>query len=673
MKLSRTGLIISILIIMYGCASNSRNAEGTPLVQETYSLERVDGELWQIHKESAYYDHFNGIHQAYRLLIDAAGDPAEKRRLFLERDLMIARERLNYMADEQLVKEVVGGTEGALGTNASKHLFRLQDVHHVPRQNFTPPDPENYVYEEVSPRFGSKMSDAITAIISFDRQLKKRGVQLIVVPVPNSSQVYAHQLHNDIDLEEVIWHPWAHMIVKLLEHDVEVLDLLDLYKAYSGDNTTLNYIDHHWGQAGLDIVGMELGQRFERFSFDEKYYIDPQKLKRSPISVSMPALIPHWDRLDAGYIRSRMGLGTQYETVRITYNGDVIDPVFSFEDSPVAIMGDSFIPHLAETSSGIYAHLAYHTRVIPYAMSQNAAAAKPPSWYMRTIAGQGKEPAVVIWEIYGSAFNQYTSQNDWHVVKMPEPDESLSVQKGAVAKTDQTGKHALKPLRDLSWVEGDVLKVSYLPKREDLSTYPDALYAFQLRVTKGTPSGPSPGETIVVYRQFLKDYETITENIHAAGDRMGLYLEGWTSVGRSDRYISTMQLIDDLDDFESELYFGHYAADASGMTLSEVKPSSTVFGKSKDGASILTLSFASPVLLKSIGGVSLKDKDLDFTLATSIDGNEWIAACECNIPSGNGKKEFLMFDSLHPAKFVRFIGIGREDLDPHGLHVLAYQ
>src|SRR4030042_5071698 len=101
-----------------------------------------------------------------------------------------------------------------------------------------------------------------------------------------------------------------------------------------------------------------------------------------------------------------MPYNRKYETVQITYKKQKIKPAGSFSGSPILLMGDSFVPHAEETSSGIYAHLAYHTGIIPAAYSQNAAAADPPEWYVRYGAGKGNEPKVVIWEMYGSAFEE---------------------------------------------------------------------------------------------------------------------------------------------------------------------------------------------------------------------------------------------------------------------------
>jgi len=555
MKLLRAiYLVIFASLLLWSCKAQPKsqlpwedNENYSLPPQEEYSLEQKKEAYWQIHHDSDYYQYFNEIHKQYYEMIQETEDPEELRRLYMERDLKIAQKRQEFMADTDLVKKVVGGTASVQGTNPTGHLFRMNDVYRIPNQRFSPSDPANYQYEKVEFSGMSKVADSMTAIIQFDRQLKERGISLIVVPVPNSSQLYAHRLDEGIKLEEVVWHPWAYMISGLLENDVEVLDLLDLYKTYSGDNTAVNYIDHHWGQAGLDIVGWELAQRLKRYHFDDYQYLNPRFLTKKPITVPTPALIPHWDDITVSYIKEHMPYSPVYERDQILYRGDHINERPSFEDTPVLIMGDSFIPHAAESSSGIYAHLAYYSGIVPAAFSQDAGAAEPPEFFRRYVAGKGREPKVVIWEIYGSAMGEITHLNDWRVVKITEPPVSVfSEQK----RTDITSEGTY-------WVRGEVVGVSQIPANNDSMDYPDALYAYNLKVLDGGNSGLSAGDTLLVYSQYMKDFENIDENIVVQGDTGRFKLESWSSATQNVENIGTMQLIDDLEDYVSDIYFAH--------------------------------------------------------------------------------------------------------------------
>jgi hypothetical protein len=642
-------------IVLLSCSTQARKAavtSGAPAVD--YTLERIGNEVWHINHDSEYYDHFNKVQQTYDLLINETKDPREVRRLYIERDLKIAQERLKYMADPKLVKSVIGGTESSMGANSSGHVFRKSDIFSVPRQYFTPSDPAKYVYKEIEPTFGYKTTDALTAIIQFDRQLKKRGVDLIVVPVPNSSQVYAHRLDAGIKLEDAVWHPWSHMIVKLLEYDVEALDLLDLFKAYSGDNTVLNYIDHHWGKAGLDIVSEEIGQRFQRYLFDAKYYLDPSQLKTTPILVNMPNMIPYWDHVDEAYIRSKMHVDSQYPTVRITYKGNNIMPAASFEDSPVLLMGDSFIFHLADTSSGIYAHLALNTRIIPAQFSANAGAAKPPSWYKKNVAGKGKEPKVVIWIIYGSAFEEVNQQNDWSVTSIPDPVNAAVAASPAKPTAVAGIDAAVQPLRKLEWVAGEVVQVTKLPKLDALA-YPDALYSYKVKVTDRLSSSLHNGEEVVVYGQFMADQKLLKKNVVKQGEKKYFYLEEWMSAANKTDKLGTMQLIDDLGDFDSAVYFSHYLDAKQGTELKKLVKTALTKGTGASPEQSLAFDLKDLRLLESMKLMLRRDGSgpVSFTIQTSIDGSDWFSMYQCS-GGGGDDAEVFMLPSAQPARFVRF-------------------
>jgi hypothetical protein len=654
----RIVLFIPILLLS-GCTTSSYTLKLAP--PKSYSLEGLGGPFWQIKNNSEYYAYFNKMHQTYYALMKNVKDPAELRRLFIERDLKIAKKRLEHMADPRLVKEVIGATRFRNGTNPTGHIFRKNDVEYVPHQNFTPADPSKFVYQELTPAFGFAATDAMTAIIQFDRQLKKRGVTLLVVPVPNSAQIYTHLLHPDIHLEDVVWHPWAHMIAKLLENDVEVIDLEDLFKAYSGNNTVLNYIDHHWGEVGMDIVSWEIAQRLKRFRFDPQDYLDPAYIKRVPITIPTPALIPFWDKIDIGDIASSMPYSPTYPTVRITYKDQNIRPARTFEDSPVLIMGDSFIFHAEDTSSGIYAHLAYRTRIIPAQFSRNAAAAYPPEWYRGSVAGKGKEPKVVIWEMYGSALAEYNNQNNWMVVDMPAPPKTVveppRQTTAATVEPAAQKNFTITPDRKLEWITGEVIKVSEIPNLQKID-YPDALYAFQVRVTDKLSSRLEKGTTIVVYRQFTEKYKLMKDTILKKGDKRSFYLEKWTQATQAVDKIGTMQLIDDLEDYESEVYFSHFLEDRVDTRLAKLNKQFLEKGAvDKEGKPLEALTFK----IKLIANIKArlhqeKAKAALFAIETSIDGTNWFSIYKCQSIGGDEEIRTIALESVHPALFVRFSG-----------------
>ncbi|MBN1647174.1 MAG: discoidin domain-containing protein [Spirochaetales bacterium] len=665
--------LLGIALFTFLCCTTQSGGKDE-FVPEVYSLERTDDQVWHIASDAEYYAYFNKIQETYSFLIRETKDPAELRRLFMERDLKIATKRLEYMADKKEVARVVRSTGGWQGANPTGHLFRMQDVQRVPMQSFTPRDPEKYEYKEVNPGFlGTKITDAITAIIQFDRQMKERGIRLIIVPVPNSTQVYAHQLSNDIHLEDVVWHPWAHMIVKLLENDVETLDLLDLFKAYSGDNTTLNYIDHHWGQIGLDIVGQEIAHRLEKMKFDKQYYMDPALFERKTITVDTPALIPYWDHIDVSFLAAHMPLSSTYRRDQILYKGSPINKAPSHKSSPVLIMGDSFIPHAADTSSGIYAHLAYYTRIQPAAYSRDAGAAAPPDFFKQYVAGEEPEPKVVIWEIYGSAFNEVNNLNNWHVISLPERKNTPDLAESRKAVTAQQPLTAdglvLEAVHKPELVSGEVTDISELPDIKNLD-YPDGLYAYHVRLDGPLAPGHAKGDTIVVYSQFMKDFKLMKQNIVKAGTRLDFYLEEWIpATGHTDK-IGTMQLVDGLNDLENDVYFAHYQLPAAETRLARLD------GKQqKDDPQSLTWKLSGIKIIETIKAVLNHEggQPARFSLETSLDGTNWFTLYNCQSNGTEKETKVIAFGSGQAAMYVRFTGTEvNKTVDAGSLEIYGY-
>lgn len=646
-------ILLVLLACFSACATGGEPPLSAPVEPRNFSLERRDG-VWQVHHDSAYYRYFNEIHATYARLMSGITDPAELRRLIMERDLLVARRRREHLADPELVRSVIRATGKNMGANPTGQLFRMNDVDKIPSQSFTPRNPETFRYEPVNPGAGgSRGTDALTAIIQFDRQMKERGIKLIVVPVPNSAQVYAHLLHPDIFLEQVLWHPWAHMLVALLEHDVEVIDLLDLYKTYNGDNTVLNYIDHHWAQAGLEIVGEELAERVKRYSFDKSAYLDRSLFLKRQVTVNAPALIPYWDKIDVSYLAARMPFSPKYRRDQILYKGAPIDKAESHEDSPVLIMGDSFIPHAEETSSGIYAHFAYSTGILPAAYSRDAGAAAPPDFFKQYVAGKGKEPEVVIWQIYGSAMNEITNLNNWHVVSLPPPmaksERSAEGNKAADprAATSSSAQNFVSD-QHLYLVSGEVIAVSAIPDAAKLD-YPDALYAWHLRLdTAAGPDNPA-GSTAVVYSRFMSGFVADASAVVKAGDRVRVYLEPWLGATRNTPQIATIQLVDDLGDFENEVFFAHARLqDSSPLPVALTHHPAFVDAET---------------LVCELGAVSVLERlklharsipsPSDIRLETSLDGIHWFSPGRIRLSPGPESTVLVTLDGPHPARLVR--------------------
>ena len=110
--------------------------------------------------------------------------------------------------------------------------------------------------------------DAFDVLLAFNDALKERNIDLIVIPVPNQTQTYSYMLFDDMSLEHEIWPVYIKGMIKLLENDIEVLDITYEYRQYMQNNKSgmklLCENNHHWNSPGMEIAANALMKRLSR-------------------------------------------------------------------------------------------------------------------------------------------------------------------------------------------------------------------------------------------------------------------------------------------------------------------------------------------------------------------------------------------------------------------------
>jgi hypothetical protein len=218
----------------------------------------------------------------------------------------------------------------------------------------------------------------------------------------------------------------------------------------------------------------------------------------------------------------------------------------------------------------------------------------------------------------------------------------------------------ITPDRKLEWITGEVIKVSEIPNLQKID-YPDALYAFQVRVTDKLSSRLEKGKTIVVYRQFTEKYKLMKDTILKKGDKRFFYLEQWKQATQAVDKIGTMQLVDDLEDYDSDIYFFHYEEAGRQTQLTKLNKAYLEKGAvDKAGKPLEALTFRLDNI-KLIANIKArlhpeKTKAALFTIETSIDGTNWFSLYKCISTGGEEEVRTIALESLQPALFVRFSG-----------------
>ena len=113
----------------------------------------------------------------------------------------------------------------------------------------------------------STAADAVAAIVDFRNQLAARGIQLIVVPVPNKESVYPEKLtRRAVHLPGALCAETQAVLERLKAANVTVIDLFKIFaeaKAAAPRSSPPFYLaqDSHWSPAGVELAAQVVARR----------------------------------------------------------------------------------------------------------------------------------------------------------------------------------------------------------------------------------------------------------------------------------------------------------------------------------------------------------------------------------------------------------------------------
>lgn len=102
----------------------------------------------------------------------------------------------------------------------------------------------------------------------FQADLKKRDIDLIVIPFPGNSHFYTHRLVEGVDETDELYPGYTKMLLTFLENDIEVVDVLyEFRKAANADIPVHWPNDPHTASVGRKIAAEKLAERLQRYDF----------------------------------------------------------------------------------------------------------------------------------------------------------------------------------------------------------------------------------------------------------------------------------------------------------------------------------------------------------------------------------------------------------------------
>lgn len=393
-------------------------------------------------------------------------------------------------------------------------------------------------------------SDAIRALVELNRQLKRQGVDLIFMPVPNQVMVYAHHLRKDIPARANVWPAYTRGLIALLKADVEVLDLSEAFAAYDGEDLVLQPGDHHWASTGMDIASEQLAQRLDRYPHlaayrsRQKDFVESRN--RQPVKTSLLAYNRIWNRRKKKGIRDTFeevieltGLPQDELVVTIKYKGSSPTPHYQRgtglsaggDISPdLFIIGDSMVLHRVKSpirGAGFPNHLGRRLGLPVSFYGERGGAARLPSLYSERFASLKSRPKVVVMVCRAAPLAHSAGRGKWNAVASPD---------AAVAKNPLGEVQGMMTLR--------LDQISKLPD-PDRAVYADALVAAEATIA----SGPHKGNKIKIVHWAMKERKlnTRARKWHV-GDTVTLRLVPWDLALDQYQELGTIRMLDVIYD-----------------------------------------------------------------------------------------------------------------------------
>jgi hypothetical protein len=203
----------------------------------------------------------------------------------------------------------------------------------------------NYLYNPatLAPFRKSRLVEAA------DRWLRRRGIDLIFVPVPKMTEVYVEHFLEPCPRDGIIAPQVRQTLWELLDADVEVVDGLRLFRGLrdDGDEEYLyNTGDTHWAPRGMRAMAKEIADRISRYHFGSRARLALPIYRTSPGPYDINGSLGGMGSLDgwAALSREQQERARAHQTTNLaevlTLDGT---PLRDDTLSPVFVIGHSYV------------------------------------------------------------------------------------------------------------------------------------------------------------------------------------------------------------------------------------------------------------------------------------------------------------------------------------------
>ena len=324
-------------------------------------------------------------------------------------------------------------------------------------------------------RLAGVQPDPVAAIKDFNRQLKLRGIRLILLPVPSKPAIYPDRL--GASAAEPCENPsWGDFLRRMKQEDIPVIDLTaDFAQMRKQMREPYLKTDTHWTPAGMELAAARISEILSAGISRSGYKSTAKPIRHSAVGdIAAMLKLPHGNHFFPP------------ETVQLT-------PVPKGPEtiSEILLLGDSFTNIYSleamnwGTRSGLAETLSAKLGRPVDALVRNDAGAFASRQLLAQELNRGSDrlrgKKFVVWEF---AMRELAA-GDWKMIELPRIDP-------VKPKKDSPGKSG----RSDRIAEAAVLAVSPVP-RPHSAPYKDHVMILYLELKNG--------EKILVYTVSMKD------------------------------------------------------------------------------------------------------------------------------------------------------------------------
>lgn len=498
----------------------------TALPEVAVAFDRADGNLWQ-----------RTLAANARLLktVDVYESGLKEESLLVERLLGPTQYCLTRWGR-------LGNEKAYLGRDG--WLFYRPSVDYTTGPGFLDPRILSKRAQAGKPYAAAVQPDPRVAIVDFARQLRRRGIALLLVPAPGKAMVHPEQLSSRAwgtpdPLHNASFDEWKQAVER---EGVLVFDpapLLCARKLETGEDQFLK-TDTHWTAEAVEAVAEEL-----------RRFLDA----RSPLPELPSPVEFHTRRRNvtgmgdiAAMLRLPEGAALfPQETVEIRQVADRDGAAWQPDASAdVLLLGDSFTNIYSQetlrwgTSAGLAEQLSFALARPLDRIAQNDSGAYATRQTLAQELARGDDrlagKRLVIWEFAAREL----AVGDWKQIPLADPAPKSE----ATAPAEPSGSPSPSPAAGQLVVRGTVEASAGVPRPGSVP-YRDAVMAVHLSAVEAI-DGEAPAKEIVVYLLGMQDNRWTPAARYQPGEQVTLTLQPW-EIARSKYGSLTRIELDDPD------------------------------------------------------------------------------------------------------------------------------